>query len=44
MPLFELRGQHIEALAAYHRIRIELERLAGTPLTTSQLAPRRPVQ
>ena len=30
--LFEVRGQHIEALAAYHRARAGLERLIGAPL------------
>jgi len=30
--LFEVRGQYIEALAAYHQAKAELERLIGAPL------------
>lgn len=30
--LFEVRGQYIEALAAYHQARAEVERLTGAPL------------
>jgi cobalt-zinc-cadmium efflux system outer membrane protein len=32
--LFEVRGQYIEALAAYHQARVEVERLTGAPLET----------
>jgi cobalt-zinc-cadmium efflux system outer membrane protein len=32
--LFEVRGQYIEALAAYHQARAEVERLIGAPLET----------
>jgi len=32
--LFEVKGQYIEALAAYHQARAEVERLIGAPLAT----------
>ena len=32
--LFEVRGQYVEALAAYHQARAEMERLIGAPLET----------
>ena len=31
--LFELHGQHLQALAAYHAAEADLERLTGTPLS-----------
>jgi len=31
--LFEAKGQYLQALAAYHEARTEVERLVGTPLT-----------
>ena len=32
--LFEVKGQYVEALAAYHQARAEVERLIGAPLET----------
>jgi cobalt-zinc-cadmium efflux system outer membrane protein len=32
--LFEVNGQYVEALAAYHKARAEVERLIGAPLET----------
>jgi cobalt-zinc-cadmium efflux system outer membrane protein len=42
--LFELRGEHLQALAAYHTAAAELERLTGAPLsgTTSAAEEERP--
>ena len=34
--LFELRGRRVAALATYHQALIELERLIGEPLVTSE--------
>jgi cobalt-zinc-cadmium efflux system outer membrane protein len=30
--LFEVRGQYVEALAAYHRAKAEVERVIGSPV------------
>jgi len=32
--LFEVKGQYVEALSAYHLSRTEIERLIGLPLQT----------
>ena len=37
--LFQVRGQYIDALSNYHKARVEVERLIGTPLETLNKTP-----
>ena len=40
--LFELRGQHLQALVAYHAAAADLERLTGTPLVARDAPEGKP--
>ena len=42
ISLFELRGQHLQALVAYHAAAADLERLTGTPLVARDAPEGKP--